>query len=230
MPQVPTHTEDERVAQRRMRSRFLGMAIGVVLALSLWLFVHPSAPRDAVVRHDRSKVHDVLARRSRESVVLAEEPRGPRAEDRAWFISEQDARVLFAVSTRGQRYDAFSAYAHNPNLNYDVAWSEHPRGHWLYRTNSIGLREDGELAVERPDLRVIVTGDSHVDGFCDNADSFPHVLGARLAVAHPSSTVEVINAADGGYSFYNYSGVLAAHLALRPHVFVVTVHGGNDFL
>jgi hypothetical protein len=97
-------------------------------------------------------------------------------------------------------------------------------------TNSLGFREDTEVRAVKPDLRVLVTGDSHTDGVCENADSFANVLEALLAKQEPARSVEVLNAGLGGYSFYNYLGVLERYRDLDPDVFVVACYGGNDFL
>jgi hypothetical protein len=97
------------------------------------------------------------------------------------------------------------------------------------RTNSLSMREDEEPAAVKPDLRVLVTGDSHTDGACDNSESWANRLEALLRAARPGRSVEVLNAGTGSYSFYNYLGVLQKYLVLRPDVFVVCVYGGNDW-
>ena len=76
---------------------------------------------------------------------------------------------------------------------------------------------------------MFVTGDSHTDGVCNNAESFPNRLEAALAAADPERSVEVLNAGVGGYSFYNYLGVFERYREFDMQVFVVAVYGGNDF-
>jgi hypothetical protein len=78
-------------------------------------------------------------------------------------------------------------------------------------------------------VRVLVTGDSHTEGVCTNAESFTHLLEGALADARPGAAVEAINSGLSGYNLYNYLGVLEKGRALGPDVFVVTVYGGNDF-
>jgi hypothetical protein len=148
---------------------------------------------------------------------------------RPWWIEESDAQRLFAVATRGQRYDPWTYHAALPSLDLAVSWPEHPAGGFRYRTNARSLREDAEVATDRGDLRVLVTGATHSAGFCDNADSFSNVLESRLARRFPERAIDVVNAANMGFSFHNYLGVLEKYRDLRPHVFVVAVHGGNDF-
>jgi hypothetical protein len=96
-------------------------------------------------------------------------------------------------------------------------------------TNSIGCREDHELDDPPRDLRVLVAGDSHACGVCNNDESMANRLEALLAAANPGRSVEVLNAALGGYSFVNYLGTLLRFRDFKPQVFVVAVFGGNDF-
>lgn len=189
--------------------------------------------RDEVETFDRGPAQELLRTRSATAAgsdaPTAAPARAVRPEDRRFYLPIEDERKLFSDSMRGHVYDPWTWYAHKPDLVHETAWAEHPRGRWTYRTNSIGLRSDREVAAERPDLRMIVAGDSHTEGYCDNADTFPYRVESALAARFPAKTVEVLNAADGGYSFHNHLGVLEKFRDLRPHVFVVAVHGGNDF-
>lgn len=108
-------------------------------------------------------------------------------------------------------------------------WKEHPAGGWLSHHNDLGMREVHEPASERPDQRVLVTGDSHTEGVCGTQETFPNVLEALLRERHPDEQIEVLNAGKGGYNLYNYVGVLETFLELEPDVYVVCVYGGNDF-
>jgi lysophospholipase L1-like esterase len=51
----------------------------------------------------------------------------------------------------------------------------------------------------------------------------------HLARDRPGRSVEVINAGNGGFTLYNYAGVLERFLDLAPDAFVVAVYSGNDF-
>ncbi|MCK6447663.1 MAG: GDSL-type esterase/lipase family protein [Planctomycetes bacterium] len=146
-------------------------------------------------------------------------------------LPERITKSLFPMRSSTQTYDEYCYYRYKSNLSFANLWPEHPKGRWYARTNSLGLREDAETPRGEVDLRVIVTGDSHTDGVCDNAESFANRLEAKLVERHPESAIDVGNAGKGGYSFYNYLGVLERFLALElvPDVFVVTVYGGNDF-
>lgn len=146
-------------------------------------------------------------------------------------LPERLARSLFPMRSSTQTYDEYCYYRYKSGLSFPNDWPEHPKGRWYARTNSLGLREDADTPRGALDLRVLVTGDSHTDGVCDNSETFANRLEAALVERHPGRTIDVANAGKGGYSFYNYLGVLERFLALElvPDVFVVTVYGGNDF-
>lgn len=126
-------------------------------------------------------------------------------------------------------YDPWSHYRSKALIDVLCRLGEHPRGAWRMRTNSLGLRRDAEIAPVRPRLRVVVTGDSHTEGVCDNGESFCGLLEAALAVRTSAGEVEILNAGKFGYSFYNYLGTLERLAPLAPHVALVVVYGGNDF-
>ncbi len=140
------------------------------------------------------------------------------------------ARTLFVMPAQTFEYDPARYYRYLPQLERGAEWPEHPDGHWTRRTNGAGLREDDELRLGDVELSVLVTGDSHTDGVCNNAESFTNQLEARLAARHPERSVGALNVGLVGYSFFNYLGVLRGHLDPAPDVFVVAVYGGNDFL
>ncbi|MEM7310774.1 MAG: SGNH/GDSL hydrolase family protein [Planctomycetota bacterium] len=156
--------------------------------------------------------------------AVAEPPALPRV-----MVREKAASKLFPSIGSGQIYDPHLLSRHKPSVIWRRVLEEHPSGGWRMRTNTLGLREDTEVATEQPDLRILVVGDSHVDGVCDNVDAFPNVLERLLAERHPGLGVESLNGGTGGWSFYNYLGALEGFRHLAPDVFVVTVYGGNDF-
>jgi hypothetical protein len=139
------------------------------------------------------------------------------------------ARLFYPSIGRGDRYDPLMFSRREPNVRRRVRLAEHPNGGWWLVTNSLGMRDD-EPRAERPDRRVIVVGDSHVDGVCDNAESYPNRLEVELERAHPEVSIEVLNAGQGGWNLWNYLGALEAYLPLDPDAFVVTIYGGNDFV
>lgn len=159
------------------------------------------------------------------SALALERPRYPRSA----FVREPWREQRFADGRDSTMPDPFVHYRYRPGIVRRHPWPEHPEGEWTLRTNSLGMREDAEPAARQPDLRVLVAGDSHTDGVCNNDESFASLLEARLAGERAGETVEVLNAGRGGYGFYQYLGTLERFLDLRPDVLVVTVYGGNDF-
>jgi hypothetical protein len=214
------------------KPRVLAILFGTVVAL--FAFVVTMQHRNLGVRASvgfERKADDL-------AVLLAERNRAMMAdvgltELLPWRLSvpERVAKRLFPLSNSTQIYDEYSFFRHKSNMTYANEWPEHPKGRWYVRTNAIGFREDAETPREKQDVRVIVTGDSHTDGACDNAETFATLLENELVERHPGKKIDVVNAGKGGFSFYNYLGMLERCLSLdlEPDVFVVTVYGGNDF-
>ena len=127
------------------------------------------------------------------------------------------------------RFDPQSGFMFSGGMDRRREWAEHPEGGWSVRTNSHGLRDDDEPAVERPDLRIVVLGDSHTAGFCNNRESFAQRLEAHLSMTRPGQRIEALNAAVPGYTFQHYLGAFERMLAFAPDVAIVALYGGNDF-
>lgn len=127
------------------------------------------------------------------------------------------------------RFDPQSGFMFSAGMDRRREWAEHPDGGWVVRTNSFGLRDDDEPAVERPDLRLVVLGDSHTAGFCNNRESFAQLVEARLSSLRQGQRIEALNAAVPGYTFQHYLGALERMLAFAPDVAIIAFYGGNDF-
>ena len=224
-----------RLAVKLLISLAVGLAAGGVL----WFALPERAPSDMVLHRPDVPVEipapgwaagaaaGNLARLP--SPFEVEHPVAPPSSFRRWALGEGAARQLFEVDEHYLVYDPWCYFHRVPFTNLKRPWEEHPQGVFMMRTNSLGLRMDGEPSPRPPDLRVLIAGDSHVDGVCFNREGYPALLEAALAAERPGETVEVVNAACGGYSFYHYLGTLERLLSLSPDVFVVTVYGGNDF-
>ncbi len=106
-------------------------------------------------------------------------------------------------------------------------------GDFEIRTNSLGFNEDFETKIVKSpgSTRIIVVGDSQTVGVCPNHDSWPHRLQQALNQARPDAVNEVINAASGRYSPFQYYAK-AAHklIALEPDVLIVGIYVGNDYV
>ncbi|MCE9594240.1 MAG: SGNH/GDSL hydrolase family protein [Planctomycetes bacterium] len=144
-------------------------------------------------------------------------------------LSEADVDSLLHLGPQFQ-YDPLCYYRFRAGLDLDYAMVDLPKGHWTRRTNTDGAREDHELARDRLDAFVLAVGDSHTEGICDNPESWPNRLEARLAAARPGKNVEVYNTGTSSYSFFHYWGVVERFLVLKPDAVIVCVYGGNDFV
>jgi GDSL-like Lipase/Acylhydrolase family len=200
------------------QARAAALLLGCVGAAGAYFFLEPRIRwrLDALVAYRRAATR---------GTALSRPASGPWR----WWLPEETVAQVFPLDSPVQAYDPHSFFRHLAGLDLSVTLREHADGKMVLRTNSLGLREDDEVRAVRPDLRVLVTGDSHTDGACDNSESFAHRLEASLARARPEKSVEVLNAGKGGYHFFNYRGVLERFRGLEPHVFLVVVYGGNDF-
>ncbi|MCK6447662.1 MAG: GDSL-type esterase/lipase family protein [Planctomycetes bacterium] len=218
---------------RRGSARLAAVAFGLVLAALIGYFGWRAWQRSAadVAPIELRESAPVSAEKlSARRAALADPTRAWTRTTRRFELTAEDAREISPLDAPNQQYDPICFLKHDPNLDLNVDWPEHPKGRWNLRTNSLGLREDRELAPQFDGLRVLCTGDSHTDGVCNNWESWPHRLEAALRKAHPTAAVEAINAGKGSYSFYHYRGVLERLATLEPDLFVVAVYGGNDFM
>jgi len=191
-----------------------------------WLSAHRAPPRTRLI-DDADEVNALL---------LSRRVDGSGAADKGDTIDPgeagvEDVRRMFAFTEMLHAFDPRTYYRFRAGLNERYEWPEHPEGHWTRVTNSAGRREDTEARSARPDLRVVIIGDSHTEGICNNNESFPNRLEARLAATRPGEVIEVVNAGTMGWSFYNYLGATHKLLdELDPDVLVVAFFSGNDFV
>jgi lysophospholipase L1-like esterase len=176
---------------------------------------------------DHSEAFDaLLARRNADG----ERP----AEDlRALLLNEEDRELLWRTFFRerdGFVREPLLFYRREAHIDRWQRNPEHPGGRHRVRTNDLGMRNDADVLAEKPDLRILVTGDSHTEGVCANDESFTWLLGQALREARPGETVEALNAGTGGYNAYHYLGVLQRYVELEPDVFVAVFYGGNDWV
>jgi len=146
-------------------------------------------------------------------------------------IPEETARRIMPQLDATRDYDPFCYFRAKPLIETWMPWAEYPGGRFRIATNSLGLRTDHE-PLATADLRVLLVGDSHTTGVCANADCVAGRLESLLLEEDPTRAVDVQNGSNGGYSFYNYLGVLERmiELSFPPDRVVVVVYGGNDFL
>lgn len=208
----------------------LGVGIASAIAAGFSFFVRRAPPTTRLVRPEGS-VEALYAERARYAGAWdpATAPPGRRHLPR-FPIPESLGAQLFPIHNQLQLWDEQTYVRRPTNADFPVAFPEYPGGGFRFRTNSLGLRESAEPMKTKPDLRILVTGDSHTEGVCNNVESFPHVLRRALMRRHPGKTIECLNAGRGFFTFYSYLGTLEKYLDLAPDVFVVTVYAPNDFL
>lgn len=207
----------------RVRLTLLGMS-SLVSACAVVLVLRAlDRPRDTVRAHfiDPAKVvrvHDTL---DALAATISLRPARP--------VTAEEAASFFPQISGFQIYDALAYFRYKPHLDLTAKFPEHPDGVTKMRTNSFGFKALREVRKQHPALRVIITGDSHVDGVVGLNETCSERLYTLLQKERPKHTTEVINAAVGGYSLYNYYGALERCAPLAPDVFITCVFGGNDF-
>lgn len=160
--------------------------------------------------------------------VVAEGPR--KLSDLIPPLTPREVTIFFGASgSQDMVQQPFGYYSRAAKLDKVLHATEYPGGQFAVRTNSLGMRRDGEVLEQHPALRVLVTGDSHVDGVVPNEENFCALLERRLLEQGVAPTVEVLNAGVGGSTIPNYLGVLERFKGLKPDVVMATVYGGNDF-
>lgn len=224
-PQTTSGVEQRSRRAARISALVLGTGIGLCL-VGAWMMVKQR--QQSTVRFN--SVRDSFATALEQRVAELRTAPGLALTDQSPLaLPIETARQLFGVDLPGNVYERESYFHWEPNRDLVVGFPEYPTGSVRQRTNELGMREDGPVLATKPDLRVIVTGDSHTDGSCANHESYCNRIEALLSEAHPGRVIECLNAGKGGYSFHNYAGTLRRLAYLEPDVFVVGVYGGNDF-
>ncbi|MBI5912101.1 MAG: SGNH/GDSL hydrolase family protein [Betaproteobacteria bacterium] len=128
--------------------------------------------------------------------------------------------------------DSTAGHIHKPHAVRSFTWKEHPRGTIRMVVNNLGFREDIDTLTAKPGqtYRILVTGDSHMDGVVYNSESFTNRLEALLELSYKSPQFKVLNGGAGYYGPHNYAGFLKKFLYLKPDMYVVVLYTGNDFL
>ena len=213
---------------RTARTRLTALGLGTLVGLGSWYALRPPDAGLLRLDFDGGEIDRVLRERASETLPAGVDP-GPGQRQ---TVPRAVAERLFsqiAADNVWNEYDPYTVFRSRAGLDRRVPLPAHPAGSIRLRTNSLGLRQDDEVASERPDLRVLLAGDSHTEGACDNSESFASLLEGLLEEAFPEQSTEVVNAGKAGFSFYNYRGTLDRFRDLEPHVFVCVVYAGNDF-
>ncbi len=123
-------------------------------------------------------------------------------------------------------------HAHKPYAKIECTWPEHKSGKITLKTNNLGFRADVDtkITAAKGVKRILITGDSHIDGAVNNNEGFAYLLERRLNSSSRTAQFEILN---GGVSYYgpdHYFMLLHKYLFLKPSVYIVVIYTGNDFL
>jgi lysophospholipase L1-like esterase len=128
-------------------------------------------------------------------------------------------------------FDPLAGHIHKSNAWREYAWPEHKDGKIILKTNNLGFRSDVDTNIDKQGrIRILVTGDSHIDGVINNSESCCTILQNMLNQAADGQLYEVINSGTGYYFSRNYLGLIQKYLYLAPDVYIVILYGGNEFL
>jgi hypothetical protein len=214
------------------RRRLLVLAISSAAAgLLLWAgLALVRKPPPQPIRIERAKLPASLRPAGPRLLedAFGQPPFPMRPEEWAFHLDPREAAIFFTFGETAA-YDAWT-YARPLRVEDQLLhWPEHPAGKMRTNVNALGCREDHELSKPPRDLRVLVAGDSHTFGVCADDEVLTERLEVKLGARHPGRSVEVLNTASGGYTFFNYLGTWFRFRQFRPQVFVVIVFAGNDF-
>jgi hypothetical protein len=213
------------------RLAVLALSLLVSAAIVGWL-VHTRAAQSGV---EIVGVSDEVRELYRRRAIDAAPAGAPAVESHALPklvrepIDEATAQLLFPSLTRGDVYDPALFYRRASNVSRTRELAEYPGGSFTVRTNSLGMREDGEPLAKQPDWRLLFAGASNVECVCANPSSAANLIEAALRERMPGKSIESLNAGVGSYNLYNDLAVLEHYRDLHPNVFVVVAYGGNDF-
>lgn len=128
--------------------------------------------------------------------------------------------------------DSLTGHFHKPHVIREFEWKEHLSGKIIMKTNNVGLRSDTDTEIIKTEnlFRVLITGDSHIDGVLNNNESIAYSLEYGLNYLYPARKHEALNAGNGYFGPQNYLGAYNKFQNYNPDVFVVIIYTGNDFL
>ena len=124
--------------------------------------------------------------------------------------------------------DSELEFSRQANVDLYFYFPERPSGSIHFRTNNHGLRRTRDTSYEKGSFkRLLILGDSHVDGAVDNSETLSTLLEELLDQSGRSW--EILNAAIGGTSpyqsllWYSRQGV-----RYHPDIVILTFYLGND--
>jgi hypothetical protein len=211
------------------------------LAVAVWIWNHRELGDSVQMVDVRKEVEGVLHERAQSTVREADlDDHSPNADPSVIMVgrydyselSEEQARKMFSpirLDNSRSIYDPITFVWGTPGFQSTFKARYRPSGDYVIQNNSLGFRRLTEINTTQPDLRVLVTGDSHMEGLVPMPMHLTKLAEELLTEHSPGRRVEVLNAGRGGYSFFNYAGVAKKFEDLKPDIIVVAIYGGNDF-
>ncbi len=207
----------------------LSTVVSVLGAVLFFKVIASSDQGDSVRFVDTRAEIDAMLREG----AAARAPGSSRSEGglRRRPLLESEAMAFFPELKPPSRFvfDEVAYMTLRPGHAVSRKWAEHPDGEYRRVVNAQGFSRETPISEEPPALRVLVVGDSHLQGVVSTAENLCALMEAELALARPGETVEVLNAGQGGTSFYNYLAVTERYLELAPDVVICIAYTGNDF-
>lgn len=134
------------------------------------------------------------------------------------------------------RFSPSLGVEHKTNVDFTIAVAEHGGGEICLRTNNQGLRQDDETSYRKPVgcRRILILGDSHVDGMVDNSEFCTARLAGFLNGTQGGTSSEFFEVLNAGVASY---GPLQEYLWLRqygvyyhPDLVILVFYVGNDIV
>lgn len=122
---------------------------------------------------------------------------------------------------------AAESWIHKPS-DVEVREADGSRPQMMVKRDWCSCREDVDTPVDKPPgtYRVVVLGDSHTDGFVENADSYANVLERLLP-----QPADVMNCGQAVSSPYQQLWIYRAlYQRFQPDLLIVGFYAGNDLL
>lgn len=126
-------------------------------------------------------------------------------------------------------FDAEIGVVRRKDVDIRFRFPERTSGEIRFVTNNHGFRRSFPTSRRKPEhlKRILVLGDSHVDGLVDNDENLTHLLEQRLNTG--SERWEVLNAAVGSYCPYqNYLWYRREGRRFDPEIVLLALYLGND--
>jgi hypothetical protein len=202
-----------------MISQLLGIASGIAGLITLfYAYVYYRCRRGA------SRLPDLLAGLTVSILVVIV----------TFSLAEVGFRFMFDDLLKKDIYafnEFFGMNYTKPNLQKRLATSEYDV---LYRTNSVGLRDDGELQTKVPgEKRVLIVGDSFIQAAQVELGKTASALLEQLLNSRSSqgSQVTVLNVARSGWTSSDMLQFLSYNISkFEPHLVIVMTYVGNDII